>query len=117
LAGWGKQTATLFFILLFTGLYGASAETPGQPGTNSITTDSNLVGTETTDPQNPSPPAEQQEHKTGQAPKPVAQNVTSEQVGVQSDPCAPVNASGDTWLDRIHALVQSELPRPEGRGI
>jgi hypothetical protein len=102
----------LFFIIFFAGFYGASAEPPGQPGTNSTTTDSNLAGTETTTRQNPSSPAAQQERETGQAPQPAAQTVTAEQLGPQADPCATVKADGDTWLDQVHALVQDNTCEP-----
>ncbi|HLE16818.1 MAG TPA: hypothetical protein VI728_00880 [Syntrophales bacterium] len=102
----------MFFILLFTGFHGASAEPPEQPGINSTTTDSNLVNTETTTPPDPSSPAAQQERETGQAPQPAAQTVTAEQLGPQADPCATVKADGDTWLDQVHALVQDNTCEP-----
>src|SRR3989338_298182 len=44
---------TLFFILLFAGFHGASAESLEQPGINSTTTDSRLENTETTSPPDP----------------------------------------------------------------
>lgn len=50
------------------------------------------AGAETTTPQNPSSPAEQ--------------------FGPQLNPCITVKVSGDTWLDRIHALVQDKTCEP-----
>ena len=102
----------LFFILLFAGFHGASAESLEQPGINSTTTDSSLENTETTPPPDPSSPAVQQEYETGQTPQPEAQTVTEEQPGTQEDPCETVKADGDTWLDRVHALVQDSTCEP-----
>jgi len=42
----------------------------------------------------------------------LAQIVTAEQFGPQVDPCATLNAAGDTWLDRVHALVQDKTCEP-----
>ena len=42
----------------------------------------------------------------------LAQTVTAEQFWPQSDPCATVNVAGDTWLDRVHALVQDKTCEP-----
>jgi len=49
------SSITLFFsfVLLFAGFHGASAETPGQPETNSTATDSDVMSAETTTLQNP----------------------------------------------------------------
>ncbi|HHT9114326.1 MAG TPA: hypothetical protein ACFYD0_13500 [Candidatus Wunengus sp. YC65] len=89
-----------------------SAEPLGQPGINSTTTDSSLVGTETTPPPDPSSPVIQQEGETSQAPQPVDQTVTTNQPGPQAAPCTTVKADGDTWLDRVHALVQDNTCEP-----
>jgi len=102
----------LFFILLFAGFHGASAEPLEQPGINSTTTDSSLESTETTSPPDPSSPAVQQERETDQAPQPVEQTVTTEQPGPQADPCETVKADEDTWLDHLHALVQKNTCEP-----
>ena len=109
----GVQTAAFFFIILFTGLYSARAESPGgQPGTNSITPDSSLVGTEATPAQNQSLPAEQQEIEPGQDSQPAEQTVTTELSGTQSDTCKTDITDGATWIDHVHALVQEKTCEP-----
>jgi hypothetical protein len=108
------SSITLFFILvlLFSGFHGASAETPGQSGTNPIAMDSDLVSTDTTTQQNPSAPAEQQQLKTDQTPQPVTQTKSEERFGPQVDPCFTVHVEGDTWLDQVHGFVQDNTCEP-----
>src|SRR3972149_11278470 len=109
----GVQTAAFFFIILFTGLYSARAESPGgQPGTNSITPDSSLVETEATPAQNQSLPAEQQEIEPGQELQPAEQTVITEISGTQSDTCKTDITDGATWIDHVHALVQEKTCEP-----
>lgn len=98
--------------LLFADFQGASAETPGQPGTNSTTTDSVPASTETTTQLKPSSPEAQQESKTGQAPQPAAQTKTAEQLGPQVDPCFTARVAGDTWMDQVHGFVQDNTCEP-----
>lgn len=104
----------MFFslVLLFAGFHGASAETPGQPGTISTATDSGPVNAETTTRQDPSSPAAQQEPKTDQAPPPDAKTVTSEQPQPQIDYCFTVRVAGETWLDQVHDYVDRKLCQP-----
>lgn len=103
---------TLFFILLFASLHGASAEPLEGPGINSTTMANSLGSTETTTPPDPSSPAEQQERETNQAPQPVEQTVTTDQPGPQAPPCTTAKADGDTWLDHLHALVLKNTCEP-----
>ncbi len=105
---------TLFFslVLLFAGFYGASAETPGQPGTNSAATDSDPVSAETTTQQDPSSPAAQQEPKTDQAHQPAAKTEAAVRLGPQVDPCFTVRTAGDNWLDQVHSFVQDNTCEP-----
>jgi hypothetical protein len=104
----------LFFslVLFFAGFHGASAETPGQLGTNSTTTDSYPASTATNTQQNPSSPAAPQKPKTDQAPQPVAQTKTAERLGPQVDPCFTLSVAGDTWLDQVHGFVQDNTCEP-----
>lgn len=106
------QTAAFIFIILFTGFYVARAESPGQTGTSSITTDSSLVGTEPTIPQEQSVPAEPQDLEPGPAPKPVEKTVTTDLSGTQLGPCESVKTVGATWLDYVHDLVQENTCEP-----
>jgi hypothetical protein len=110
------SSITLFFslILFFAGFHGASAETPGQPGTNSTATDSGPSGpvsTEMTTQQDPSSPPPQ-EPKTDQAPQPAAQTETGERLGPQVYPCYTVRVAGDNWLDQVHDYVQDHTCEP-----
>jgi hypothetical protein len=104
----------LFFslILIFAGFHGASAETLEQPGTNSTTTDSDPLSTETYTQQRPSSPAAQQDPKTDQAPQPVAPTENTERFGPQVDPCFTVTVEGDTWMDQVHGFVQDNTCEP-----
>jgi hypothetical protein len=108
------SSITLFFslVLLFAGFHGASAETPGQPGTNPTATEIDSVSAETTTPQNPSESAAQQKLKTDQTPQPVTPPVCEERCGPQVDPCFTVNVEGDTWLDQVHGFVQDKTCEP-----
>jgi len=105
---------TLFFslILLFAGLHGANAETPGQPGTHSTAAESDTVSTETTTAQTTPSPAAQQELKTGQTPKPETQTKTAERLGPQVDPCFTAEVAGDNWMDQVHGFVQDNTCEP-----
>ena len=96
------------FVLLFAGFHGASAETPGQPETNSTATDSDVMSAGTTTLQNPSEPAAQQAPKTGQAPQPAEQT----RFGPQVDPCFTVTVEGDNWMDQVHGFVQDNTCEP-----
>ena len=104
----------LFFslVLLFAGFHGASAETLEQPGTNSTTTDSDPLSTETNTQQHPSSPAVQQVPKTDQAPQPVAPTENTERFGPQVDPCFTVTVEGETWMDQVHGFVQDNTCEP-----
>lgn len=105
---------TLFFslVLLFAGFHGASAETPGQPGTNSTATDIDEVSAETTTRQNAPAPAAHQELKTDQTPQPAAPKESEERFGPQVDPCFTVKVEGDNWLDQVHGFVQDNTCEP-----
>jgi len=104
----------LFFslVLLFAGFHGASAETTAQLVTNSTTTDSNPVSTETNTQLSPPSPAVQQEPGTHQAPKPLTQAEAAKRLGPQVDPCFTVRVAGDTWLDQVHGFVQDNTCEP-----
>ncbi|HAR46369.1 MAG TPA: hypothetical protein DCS05_09440 [Nitrospiraceae bacterium] len=108
------SSVTLFFsLLLFAGLPGASAETAGQPGTNSAAADGDLVSAETTPRQDPSAPAAPQEPEPGKTPQPVAQTKTEKRrLGPQVDPCFTAEVAGDNWLDQVHGYVQDSTCEP-----
>jgi hypothetical protein len=99
-------------VLLFAGFHGASAEILEQLETNSTTTNSDPLSTETNTQQHPSSSAAQQEPKTDQTPQPVAPIEKTERFGPQVDPCFTVIVEGDTWLDQAHNYVQNKTCEP-----
>lgn len=99
-------------ILLFFGSPVAGAETPGRPGTRSTATESDEVSTETTTRQAPCSPAAQQEPNASQAPQPVGETKTAEQLELQIDRCFTITVKGETWLDQVHSYVDRKLCQP-----
>ncbi|HEY6011284.1 MAG TPA: hypothetical protein VIX18_07410, partial [Nitrospirota bacterium] len=100
-----------FIFLIFAGVPGASAESQGQPGTNSTATITDPASTETTTQLNPLSPAAQQEPKPDHALQ-AAQTESAERFGPQVDPCFTVTVEGDTWLDQVHGFVQDNICEP-----
>lgn len=83
---------TLFFVLLFAGFHGVSAETNIHH--NQFST------------------AELHARRMGQSPQTTVQPVKAEVYGPQANPCITTKASADTWLDQMHDLVQHNACEP-----